>query len=195
MTDLSTRDDADLVILAQAGSAAAFEQIYDRHVGGVGRALASFAGPDRHLLDDLVQEVFLRVVQALPRYSPSRPFTHWLFTIALNVGRNHVRRPARVVPVDPAELAELADLADLAGAHEPDSDPALASALMRRVAELPAPVQEVVSLRVGADLSYREIAAILHIPEPTARRRMHDAVTVLRDHAGTTTDRGRNRHG
>ena len=168
--------DAELVLLAQEGSAAAFEAIYDRHAGGVARALASFAGPDRDLLDDLVQEVFLRVVRGLPSYAPSHPFPHWLYTIALNVGRNHARRRSNVVPVRPAELE------DMAGGGEPADETAPVT-LTRLVSKLPVAMREVVSLRAGADMSYGEIAEVLGIPEGTARSRMHNAVCILRDHA------------
>lgn len=170
---LDRRSDAELVRLAQDGSAPAFAALYDRHAAGVGRALASFAGPDRDLLDDLVQEVFLRVVRGLASYAPTHPFPNWLYTIALNVGRNHVRRVAKIVPVDAAILEEVA--------APPADDRTDAAALMLQVSRLPQTLREVVALRVGSDLSYGEIAEVLGVPEGTARRRMHDAVRLLRD--------------
>jgi len=179
-------DDAELVRMAQGGSDAAFEALYDRHAGGVARALASFAGPDRDTLDDLAQEVFLRVVKGLPSYRPSHPFAHWLYTIALNVGRNHARRRAVVVPVNPAALDAVA------GASGPADDEA--AALMRRVERLPEPMRDVVSLRVGSDLSYGEIAELLGIPEGTARSRMHAAVRALRGRVGVDESRRSNEH-
>ena len=175
--DLSRLRDAELVVLAQNGSATAFEAIYDRHAGGVARALSSFAGPDHELLDDLVQDVFLRVVGGLSSYRPSHPFSNWLYTIALNVGRNHARRGLLVVPVNPT------DIEDMAGSHQP-SDPATAVTLARMVARLPAAMREVVSLRAGAEMSFGEIAETLGIPEGTARSRMHNAVRILRDRFG-----------
>jgi RNA polymerase sigma factor (sigma-70 family) len=182
-----SQTDQELVSRAVAGSAAAFEALYDRHVPGVARALASFAGPDREALDDLVQEVFLRVVRRLHSYAPTHPFTHWLYTIALNVGRNHVRDRSRVRLVSDAALDEVA--APEAG------DAASASMLMRVVAGLPAAMQEVVSLRVSAELSYAEIAALLDIPEGTARSRMHHAMRLLREHCREPSRRKCNGHG
>jgi RNA polymerase sigma-70 factor (ECF subfamily) len=171
----ATQTDAELVARAAAGSSAAFEALYDRHVAGVARALASFAGPDRELLDDLVQEVFLRVVRHLASYVPTHPFTHWLYTITLNVGRNHVRDRAKVRLVGDEVLDEMA-------APEPE-DRVGAATLMRMVTLLPVAMQEVVSLRVSAELSYQEIAALLGIPEGTARSRMHHALRLLRERA------------
>jgi len=184
-TDERNPGDAELALQAQAGSASAFEALYDRHAPGVGRALASFSGPDHDLLDDLVQDVFLRVIHALPSYKPSHPFAHWLYTIALNVGRNHARRRS-VVPMNPSQLD------DLAGATE--SDPGDSVWLMRLVSRLPEPLREVVSLRVGADLSYGAIAELLGIPDGTARSRMHHAIRTLRELAGISERRRSNHH-
>jgi RNA polymerase sigma-70 factor (ECF subfamily) len=167
-----SRTDDDLVLQAVAGSSSAFEVLYDRHARAVARTLTSFAGPDRALLDDLVQEVFLRVVEHLDSYVPKRPFPHWLHTIALNVGRNHARRPKIVVLADSETLADI---------PVPDAGDMLDSVtLMHFVSQLPEPMRQVIALRVGPELAYCEIGAILGIPEGTARSRMHNAVQLLR---------------
>ncbi|RKZ07890.1 hypothetical protein DRQ05_02410, partial [bacterium] len=93
---LQDLNDAELVALAMDGDISAFEEIYDRYAPGIAKTLASFSGPDRDLIDDLTQDVFFRVIKGLPSFVPSHPFAHWLYTIALNVGRNHVRRRQRV---------------------------------------------------------------------------------------------------
>ena len=100
-----TEDISDEALLAMAarGDAKAFEVIYDRHAAGVARALCSYAGADSHTVDDLTQDVFCRVIDNISFYTPNRPFSHWLYTIALNVGRNHVRRQSKVVVLDPLE--------------------------------------------------------------------------------------------
>lgn len=183
--DLKGLDDEQLVVLARDGSSEAFAEVYGRHAPGVARALASFAGTDRDLLDDLVQDVFLRVTRGLASYEPSRPFAHWLYTVALNVGRNHARRSAAVIPVDPADLDDVA--AAGGGTDETIS-------LTRLVARLPVAMREVVSLRVGSEMSYGEIADLLGIPEGTARSRMHNALQLLRGHFDAPDQRRSNEH-
>lgn len=178
------RADADLVVMAQAGSAEAFGALYDRHAAGVGRALASFAGPDRDQLDDLVQDVFVRVATSLHTYVPARPFNHWLYTVALNVGRNHARRRAG----RPEVVRDPADLVEMAGAAIPATDALLPASLMQMVAELPAGLRDVVSLRVGGDLAYADIGELLGIPEGTARRRMHQALSRLKQRTRSEED-------
>ena len=175
---LKRLNDTELALLAQSGDSNAFEEIYERHASGVARALASFAGPDRDLLDDLTQETFFRVIAGLPSYIPSRPFAYWLYTIALNVGRNHARRRSGETVVDPAEIDSLA------GAHNPIGDWSehiLGNTLLELVSRLPDHMREVVSLRIGSGMPYGELAEVLGIPEGTARTRMHNAVRKLRE--------------
>jgi RNA polymerase sigma-70 factor (ECF subfamily) len=178
-------DDSELVVLAREGDGSAFEEIYDRHCTGIARALASFAGPDQDLLDDLTQEVFLRVIKSLASYVPTHPFSHWLYTIALNVGRNFARTQSRVIPVNPSEFDRTPD-----GPNETTdwSEEIMAKTLTRLVTGLPIQMREVVSLRVGSDMSYGEIAEVLGIPEGTARSRMHNAIKVLRDRSGISRE-------
>ena len=176
-------DDSELVVLARGGDGSAFEEIYDRHCSGVARALSSFAGPDQDLLDDLTQDVFLRVIKSLASYVPSHPFSHWLYTIALNVGRNYARAQSRVIPVNPLEFDSIPDSPE---ENKEWSEDVIVRTLTRLVAGLPLQMREVVSLRVGSDMSYGEIAEVLGIPEGTARSRMHNAIKALKDRAGTT---------
>jgi RNA polymerase sigma-70 factor (ECF subfamily) len=143
----------------------------------VARALASFAGPDRDLLDDLTQDVFFRVIKGLSSYKASHPFTHWLYTITLNVGRNRIRHENSVVHIGPGDLEAVT--ADTEWSDDLTEE-VLVDTLTRLVSKLPVKLREVVSLRTGAEMSYGEIAETLGIPEGTARSRMHNAVTRLR---------------
>lgn len=175
--DLKKLSDTELALRAQRGNASAFEEIYARHAGGVAKALATFAGPDRDLLDDLTQDVFFRVIKGLASFTPSHPFPHWLYTITLNVGRNHARRQNKVIPVNPAELDDIPHI------RAPDSDwsdDVIARTLTDLTSRLPVEMREVISLRVGSEMSYGEIAEVLGIPEGTAKSRMFNAVKVLR---------------
>jgi RNA polymerase sigma-70 factor (ECF subfamily) len=179
--NLSACSDTDLALLAQKGDRAAFEAIYDRHAEGVARALASFAGPDRDLLDDLTQDVFFRVVDGLDSYTPRRPFAHWLYTVALNTGRNHIRRASKVIPVDPQDFDSRADDRDPIPTLE---DELIGTTLIRLVGRLPDRLREVVSLRIASSFTYDEIAEMLGIPAGTARSRMHNAIGILRQQLG-----------
>jgi RNA polymerase sigma-70 factor (ECF subfamily) len=189
----STREmnDEELVRRSQSGDARAFEAIYDRHAPGVARVLASFAGPDRDTLDDLTQEVFYRVIKNLASYTPDNAFVRWLYTITLNVGRNHARRKSRVITVDPSQFDDppYARTADRSGSRE-----GICHVVMHLVTTLPDEMQDVVSLRVGSDMAYDAIGEILGIPPGTVRSRMHNAIKLLREKLGVMNDQRRMEH-
>ncbi len=83
--------DESLIASAQAGHGFALDRLLRRHHPELARLLWRFARQPTEL-DDLVQETYLRVLRALPRWQPSQPFIHWLRRVAVNVGRDHYRR-------------------------------------------------------------------------------------------------------
>src|SRR4051812_46652620 len=106
------RDDSELIRHWQRGDEDAFAALVRRWQAPVGRFLARLT--DRaDLAPDLCQEVFLRVSLARARYRPAGAFSPWLYRIALNVGRDALRRHRRdpqplpdAGPPDPDDAAE-----------------------------------------------------------------------------------------
>ena len=85
--------DEALAAAAQTGDRAALDALVRRHHAEVTRLMWRFVRRPADL-DDLVQEVFVRLVRGLPRWRADRPFLHWLRRIAVNTGRDHCRREA-----------------------------------------------------------------------------------------------------
>jgi RNA polymerase sigma-70 factor (ECF subfamily) len=87
------RSERDVIRGAQAGD----ERMYRELVGRYVRPAMAVAWEFTDTLEDaedVVQEAFLRVVQALDRFDPDRPFAPWFFTILRNVARNAAGRRA-----------------------------------------------------------------------------------------------------
>src|SRR5205814_3958752 len=114
-------EDVRLMELVARGDTAAFEVLIERHqalvVGTVARMLGSNSD-----VEDLAQQVFLRVWRSAGRYVPRAKFTTWLLKITRNLVFNEMRRAKRHahVPLQPEPGAEdppLKDDANLA----PDS--------------------------------------------------------------------------
>ncbi len=95
--DNHTNDDArDLALAraAQAGDVAALGELAERHRAGIGRLLWRFART-RGDWEDLVQDTFLKMVGGIESWRAEQPFSHWLYRIATNVGRDYFRRNQR----------------------------------------------------------------------------------------------------
>lgn len=145
--------------------------------------------------EDLLQEVFLRVVRTIGDYSHDGRFEAWLFRIATNLVRDRARRAQRgprIARVDPAE-AELGDgggnWSGSGRGDEPGPDAPLilaedVDALQRALAKLSEPEREVVMLRHFADLTFAEIAEAMGTPLGTTLARGHRALAKMRSWMG-----------
>ncbi len=86
------RSDAELVTRAQRGEVNAIGWLYDRHRESIFRYLWARLD-DRQLAEDLTGDVFLRMLDALPRYQmKGLPFRAWLYRIAHNLLIDHFRK-------------------------------------------------------------------------------------------------------
>ena len=98
-------EDRELAARAAGGDRAAFDALTIRH-----RALAhrviGLRVRDAELADELVQVTFVRAFEGIASFRGDAAFTTWLYSIATNVARNHLRdeRAGRHVPIDDVDL-------------------------------------------------------------------------------------------
>jgi RNA polymerase sigma-70 factor (ECF subfamily) len=175
MEDASGSPDADLSHAWQRGDAAAFAALVYRWQQPMARFLAAMIGRN-DLVQDLCQEVFLRVFLARSRYRESGAFSSWLYRIACNVARDACRRQ-RPLP------QRLPDKELTAITHRPEArceQQELAQAVAGALAELPVSLREVVVLRHYKDMNFKEMARLLGVPASTLRSRFEVGMVRLR---------------
>jgi RNA polymerase sigma-70 factor (ECF subfamily) len=143
--------------------------------------------------EDLMQEVFVRLVRMIGTYKHYSRFEAWIFRIAANLARDRVRKfrrsPKLVALVESdAEgkaLSGVASMDDLASADEPvDAGLVRSEAvdeLHKALAELPAGEREVIMLRHFSQMTFKEIAETMEIPLGTALARGHRGLARLRE--------------
>jgi len=173
----------------QAGDEAAFDALVEAYSGQVYALLTRFLG-QRSNREDLVQEVFLRVVRARERYEPTARFSTFLFRIAYNISVNETqcgiaRESARVelgAPDGPRSASPLTELED-------ERAPAPADALERddvvrevraAIARLPENQRMALLLAKYEELPYEEIAQVLGSTEKAVKSLIHRARESLR---------------
>jgi RNA polymerase sigma-70 factor (ECF subfamily) len=170
--------DPDLPIVQRclAGDEAAWEQLVKAHVRRVYAVCYRFTGSEAEA-EDLTQEVFLRVFRSLKSFRTGEgSFQVWLHRLTRNLLIDHYRRNRLQRASEPLE-AQLSVLEETSGpTSRTDSVLAgreaaeqLASALQKLSPEL----RETVILRDLEGLEYREIAAVLRIPEGTVKSRLN----------------------
>lgn len=178
------REASDLELLRgiAAGSPEAFRCFYRRWAPRLGSFLTRVTGSS-DTAEDLLQEAFLRILRAAPRYEERATVGAWVYRICANLAYSYWRRSARS-PFEAGDpLAEGAQIADTRAESPADRSErrAFREALDAALERLPANQRLVFLLKADRGLTYEEISAVLQCPEGTAKSRFHYAVLRLRD--------------
>jgi len=155
---------------AQQGDERAFAIILRAYETPVYNYILRLSG-DKALAEDLLQEVFLRVFQGLPKFSLRCKFTTWLFQVTknrvLDELRARDRRPLSVVNID--------DIVPLESLDQPAEQVETIDALWRAIEALSVDLKMALLLRDVVGLSYTEIADSLEITLATVKWRIYKA--------------------
>lgn len=176
--DVDHHEDNDAALIGRIilGDAQAAGVLVDRHTPALRRFLLR-SGVRVENLDDLLQDIWIRVVRSASRYDPAQPFPPWLFAIAMNRLRTRWSREKPVEPLEAApELVSPLPAADIAleGTER-------AGVVRAEIAKLPPHLGDAILLRYFEELSEQEMARRLGIPRGTVKSRLHAAMKRLRD--------------
>jgi RNA polymerase sigma-70 factor (ECF subfamily) len=128
--------------------------------------------------DDLVQDVFFRMLKYRHTYRGDAPFTVWMYQLARNAAADYFRKWKREYPT--AEIPE-AHLESEAGADEMMEQKERARFLQAALKRLEPAKREVLLLSRYQELKYDEIGKILDCPVGTVKARVHFALKDLRE--------------
>lgn len=165
----------------QAGSEEAFDRLVEAYSPSLYALFTRFLGPAPER-EDLVQEVFLRVIRARARYEPTARFSTWLYRIAFNLAVNRAERGHASAPMGGDGDRILESWGD-PGSEEPVA--ALergdtVAAVRAAIARLPAAQRLALILAKYDGLSYAEIAGVMGSSEKAIKSMVHRARETLR---------------
>ena len=151
----------------QAGDQEAFRRLVKRSQSKVYAVIYRLV-PNHAQVEDLTQEVFLRVFRTAARYRPMAKFSTWLYRIASNVALNALRS-GRKMKLSSLELGDddesswRRDVPDTRSAAPPTGLDAeeLQACILAAIAELPDSQRIAITLNKFEHLSYQEIAKVL----------------------------------
>jgi RNA polymerase sigma-70 factor (ECF subfamily) len=174
----------------QAGDVRAFELLVARHEKPVWNFLRRFTR-DATAAEDLLQEVFLRVVKSAADWKRTAKFSTWVYAIARNLCVDQARRAVhrQAASLDGplrADGESTETLHDRIPAPQSLADQRLADrqaavSIDAAIAELPDEQREVFLMREVMEMSFAEIAAVVGASEPTVKSRMRYALGKLRE--------------
>jgi RNA polymerase sigma-70 factor (ECF subfamily) len=180
------RAERDLRLLEEyrAGRHDAFDDLVHAYQPTVQRVLGQLnvAPTD---VEDLAQDVFMRVYRNVHRFRSQSSFYTWLYRITVNVFFDHNKKRKRAdVRLQRLQSA----MVDVSNARPEADDPFRAAferlttdTFSRAIAMLPEPFRDVVAMREVDDLSYEEIAMQIGISVGTVRSRLSRARARLKD--------------
>lgn len=154
------------------GTPPPFELVVERYGPAVLRFCAARAGAER--AEDVFQETMIAALRGYDAVRDPDAVRSWLFAIASRKAIDSQRARRRApLPVE--------DLEPGAAVAEP---PLLRDEAWEPVRALPEKQRQAVTLRFLADLTHREIAAVMEISEPAARRNLFEGLKRLRQEGG-----------
>lgn len=181
----------DVVGGAKRGDPAAFDRLVEEFGPRLfGFALRLLNGKDE--AEDVVQEVFLKVVRTIEQYEHDSRFEAWLFRIAANAVRDRIRSSRRSVsasggagPVTEEEMERAMyprrDDASIRGPLETMENNEDVDRVQNCLSRLPLAEREVIMLRHYSSMSFAEIAEMMGTPIGTALARAHRGLAKLRE--------------
>jgi len=175
--------DVRLMALVSRGDLASFEALVEKHQALVAGTVGHMLGNNSEV-EDIAQQVFVRVWKSASRYVPRAKFTTWLLKITRNLVFNELRRRKRhaTIPLQLEADGEEMQIKDERG-QTPDAsllEGELQSTIESAIAELPETQRMAVVLRRYQELSYEEIAQVLEQSVPAVKSLLFRARTELR---------------
>ena len=176
-------EDVRLMQLVAEGDTSAFEQLIERHQALVAGTVARMLGSNSDV-EDIAQQVFIRVWKSARRYVPRAKFTTWLLKITRNLVFNELRRSKRHAHVSLQSEPGAAEL-PLKDETNPTPDASLLETELQRaieeaIVQLPESQRMALVLRRYEQLSYEQIAEVLDLSVPAVKSVLFRARTELR---------------
>lgn len=161
-----TSDDV-LMLQFRAGSRESFEELFARYRDPA-HAFFRRRLETKEAAEDMTQELWIAVMNGAARYQPRAAFRSYLYGICFKLLANHRRQNAK----------QKLEAVEIAAAEGPSSESG--HWVKEGLSKLDATQREMIMLREYEQLSYEEIAELLHIPLNTVRSRLFRARLALK---------------
>lgn len=188
--DYEQLSDKDVIEHARKGRESAFRELIRRYERPVFSVIYRMVR-DRELAEDLAQDTFIKVLNALGKYDPSYKFSSWIFKIAHNTTIDHLRKKELdTLSLDGSPHARTAEQAEATSFTPADTglDPArytesqqIGSEIEAAIDQLRPQYREAILLWHVEGRPYDEIADIMDLPLGTVKTYIHRGRNELRE--------------
>lgn len=171
----------DNAVMAQVsgGEVAKMAVLFERHYRALFRYFLSM-NRNRELSEDLVQDVFFRMLRYRASYDPRQSFTAWMYQIARNANVDQAqKRKAEVVGIDEFDERRPEPASGAPGPEEIAAKDQNVALLKRALEMLPQEKREILVLSRFNEMKYEEIALVLGCEAGTVKVRVFRAMRAL----------------
>lgn len=162
--------ESKLVVSAKAGDRAALETLFRQNQDDLYRLSLRLMWSDKALAEDLAQETMLAAIEGLGSFRGTATFRTWLFSIAFNIYRGHLRR-SKLTREKSATFREIAT--ESVGADEVAAEAQKHDLMQRAFSMIASGQREAVYLRDILGCTYSEAATILGVSLSSVKNRVH----------------------
>ena len=194
---LPTATDQEVVLWARKGYERAYRELVRRYQRPIFSLIYRMVR-DRERAEDLAQETFVKVLNALESYRPEYKFSSWIFKIANNAAIDHLRRKELdTLSLDGAPDAVTSERREGTSLQIADQSESplqeleareLGGEIERAIAQLRPEYRSCILLRHVQGYAYEEIADMLDLPLGTVKTYIHRARSELRTLLESTRD-------
>lgn len=175
-THIAQVSDETLMQYIQQGSEAAFNELYRRYSKRILFFMYKMLRQDEAKAQDLLQDVFLKIVEAPEKFDVTKNFKTWLFTVAANHCKNYFRsQKGGFLTLE--EAPAIVEEAPTIQLHVAQQD--FQQHLQKALNELPYVYKEAFILKYKEGLSLKEIALVMDCPLGTVKSRLNSATKKL----------------
>jgi len=160
------------------GNSEEFSFLVDKYQGPIYNLVYRLTG-SRHDAEDLAQETFIKAYKSLNNFQTKKKFFSWLYTIAINLTRNHLKKKKPLLVENVEDLKSDYLESDKNNPEINVIKHEQAQALARSIQKLPIALREAVILRYYFYLPFEEIARILCISLSGAKMRVYRGLEKL----------------
>ena len=178
-----TATDQAVMTEVRDGDVRKLAMLFERHHKSLFNFFLHMTG-NRDLSEDLVQDVFFRMLRYRQTYDPKHAFTAWMYQIARNASVDHARKRKPEIPIDIGSANEEWNsmpepVSTLPGAEEQMRKAQEVRLLRRALDRLPEDKREILILSRFQNLKYEEIASVLGCEVGAVKVRVYRATRAL----------------
>ena len=177
---MDQKTEAEIVARVLKGDRQSYALLVDAYKGPVFIFALRMTGSGQDA-DDLTQEIFIRAYQKLHKFDQEKKLFSWLYTIGINLIRNHLKKKARDLSHHTADrlFAESQDQRNESREGDLDSEDSLRK-LEKIMQQLPVDLREAIILKFYQNLTFEEVAAITGDSLGAVKMRIYRGLKQLR---------------